>query len=476
MKPTKDKLVFGFLTIILCPASLYLILKISPNLGAAQVNPAGLIAALFLFPAIFILTGWIAFGWIGSALITLVSTGLALLLIGVYKLPVFYLNISAFLMSFLAGYKITKDTNDSTQLAKVEIEEIEEKENTISADLKKHASQHEALNKKAARYSELKDITELFSGSLSLDNTTGLIVKRASKLIPKADRTLIYLVDAKKQELMLKGSVKEELADKIKSKKGDIFDRWVMRQKQPLSILNIDKDFRFSTEEIDIMEIPFKSLIAYPLIAEKRLIGIMHMDSIKPDSFSPDDLRLLGIISDLGAVAIENAMLYQRTTELAIKDSLTDLFLHRYFKERLEAELKRAYLKNYNVSLLMIDIDRFKNYNDKYGHTAGDIMLKRMADIFTQLVDPGDIVARYGGEEFAVLLFGKDRGQAEKIADAIRGKIEKEKFLLRREETHATVSVGVSGFPVDAKTGEALIKTADNNLYKAKKSGRNRVC
>ena len=132
----------------------------------------------------------------------------------------------------------------------------------------------------------------------------------------------------------------------------------------------------------------------------------------------------------------------------------------------------------------LVDVDEscvkgnrsIKDYNDKYGHTAGDILLKRLADILNSLINAGDLISRYGGEEFAILLFETNRKEALDIAEKIRQKIESEKFWLRREETRATISIGIATFPVDAKIKNELIEAADRNLYKAKREGRNRVC
>ena len=476
MNPAKDKIILGSLAIASFLSLYCFIIKISPNIPDEPTGYIGLVGSFLAALNIVILGGWLSLGWVGGAIILTGSAILVMLLANVYQLPIFYLNILIFIITAFTSQKLTKGLSNSTQLYTVDIERFEEQKNSLNVGLEKHRAQNDSLKKKLARYLALKDVTELFSGSLSLDDTIKFIIERGHQLISKAERTLFYLVDSHNQELVLKDSSQPTHFSKIKYKKGDVFDKWVLRQKQPLVVLDADKDFRFSPEETRTREFPFKSLISYPLIAEKRILGLVHMDSRKPDSFTPDDLRLLGIISDLGAVAIENAMLYQKTNELAIKDSLTDLFVQRYFKERIDAELERAHLGNYSIALLMCDIDHFKDYNDKYGHTAGDILLKRLADILNSSINAGDLISRYGGEEFAILLFETNRKEALDIAEKIRQKIESEKFWLRREETRATISIGIATFPVDAKIKNELIEAADRNLYKAKREGRNRVC
>ena len=200
------------------------------------------------------------------------------------------------------------------------------------------------------------------------------------------------------------------------------------------------------------------------------------MDSIEEGAYTQDDLRLFDIIGDLGAVAIQNAFLYSCVQELAIRDSLTGLFVRRYFMKRFQEETRRTARKKGALSLLILDIDHFKSYNDRFGHATGDIVLKYLARIITSSVRGGDMVARYGGEEIAILLINTDKESARKIAESIRKKIEDEPFVLRREKQNLTVSIGISTYPKDSATEEELIKTADARLYKAKNLGRNRVC
>ena len=207
-----------------------------------------------------------------------------------------------------------------------------------------------------------------------------------------------------------------------------------------------------------------------------KIIGVLRMDSLNEGVYTQDDLRLFDIIGNLGAVAIQNAFLYSWIQELAIRDSLTGLFVRRYFMKRFQEEIKRTARKNGALSLLILDIDHFKSYNDKFGHATGDIVLKYLARAMTSSVREGDMVARYGGEEIAILLINTDFERAGKIAESIRKRIEDEPFVLRREKQNLTVSIGLSNYPKDSMSEEELIKIADSRRYKAKSLGRNRVC
>lgn len=142
--------------------------------------------------------------------------------------------------------------------------------------------------------------------------------------------------------------------------------------------------------------------------------------------------------------------------------------------ERLKKEIARSLRSDLAFSLYMIDIDNFKNYNDLYGHIAGDIVLKAISKVILKFGEDG-IVARYGGEEFSMLLPETSKEEAKKIAEDIRNAVKKETIELRRVKTRVTVSIGVASFPEDAKAEDDLILKADNRLYKAKREGRDRV-
>lgn len=371
------------------------------------------------------------------------------------------------------GYRCIKESNLMDTSFNMKLEKMTEESNLAANIIKIKKESIGALKEKLARYETLKGVIESLSTHLSVEDLGALIVENAGRTIYKHSRILFYVVDMNRQDLMLFASRGDM---KVKEKKGDMFDYWVLRRRKPLFIEDLSKDFRFSSEDSGNALGNFSSLISVPLISGNKILGILRMDSPEAALFTQDDLRLLNIISDFGGVTLHNAMLYARAQELAITDSLTGLYVRRYFMERLGEEIKRTALKKASLAVLMIDIDNFKNYNDKYGHTSGDLVLKHLARTIRQMAVEGDIVARYGGEEIVVLLTGKGLRAAAALADEMRRAVKERPLNLRRHETEVTVSIGVSCCPDDAAEADELLKIADARLYKAKNAGRNRVC
>ncbi len=166
-----------------------------------------------------------------------------------------------------------------------------------------------------------------------------------------------------------------------------------------------------------------------------------------------------------------------RLAQLAVTDGLTSLYNHRHFHERLSLEVERSARNGLPLSLLMIDVDHFKHYNDHHGHPAGDEVLRQVARLLAEGRRANDVVARYGGEEFGVILVDTAKFTAAKIAERLRDRVATHPFAHTGSQPGGTlaISVGVATFPDDATDAEGLIRGADTALYGAKHAGRNRV-
>lgn len=222
----------------------------------------------------------------------------------------------------------------------------------------------------------------------------------------------------------------------------------------------------------------FRSLVVIPMIADDTIVGVAVFGQKIPDGFKPQQLQALTIVVSQGSVATAKALLYRKIESLAITDGLTKLHNRRYFQERINEEWARASRYKQVFTVIIMDIDHFKKFNDTYGHAAGDKVLKRVAKVLRGALRNVDVLARYGGEEFIVLLpqTPTDKGfeVAERICRAIRGTPVELGHNL--PIVNVTLSLGVASYPKDAETPEELIELADKALYKAKESGRNRAC
>ncbi len=219
--------------------------------------------------------------------------------------------------------------------------------------------------------------------------------------------------------------------------------------------------------------------ITFPLTTEGEIIGALYLASAQARHYSGEEINMLSTVADRVAVAIENAQLHKETKILTITDDLTGLFNYRYFQDCLKKELKRAERYRRPLSLLILDVDDFKKYNDTYGHWAGNLALKSLAILLeSNIREKVDIAARYGGEEFCLVMPETDKKAAIEVAERVRCAIEENDF--DEEEmgigSKLTVSMGIATYPDDAGDLENLIRNADIALYQAKEAGRNQIC
>jgi diguanylate cyclase (GGDEF)-like protein len=217
--------------------------------------------------------------------------------------------------------------------------------------------------------------------------------------------------------------------------------------------------------------------IDIPLISRGKIMGILRIITEKGTPPSERERHLLSILSNSAAVAIDNSLLHKKTEELTITDGLTELFNYRYFRNKLSDEVRRADRYRQRFSLLMLDLDHFKNVNDQYGHQTGNIVLREVSGIIKQCLRDVDIVARYGGEEFVVILPQTGDNDALMIAERIRSSIEMAYFsnVQGQRDIQITISIGIASYPNGVHTAEQLLDKVDKALYDAKGDGRNKV-
>ncbi len=329
---------------------------------------------------------------------------------------------------------------------------------------------------------EIKEITSLYTAVKDLSNTIKIedtmeiifeILKKIFKYNFKITTDDIYYILI----------IKKEFDFMITKTKG--FDEAIIKENEKSIIQSIlnnispGKGIIYKTgiekENTQTFFSFFKSVLFIPLYAEKKLFGVLFIAVNKENIFNEKQLEYFKILSNQFAISLENAYLYEEVEQMSITDSLTGLYVHRYFQDKLENELKRTSRYSKDLSLVIADIDFFKKVNDTYGHLAGDYILKTIALIMKNNTTPIDTVARYGGEEFVIIFPDIPKDKAHMQAVKIRKEIENYKFKFQNFVIKVTISMGVASYPADALTRRALIEKADKALYRAKQEGRNRV-
>lgn len=221
---------------------------------------------------------------------------------------------------------------------------------------------------------------------------------------------------------------------------------------------------------------PSRSYVAVPLIMMHQVVGIISMQNFSPYAYSDEQVQLLETIASQAAIAIQNARLYEQMHKMAITDSVTQLCTRHHFTTIGHNEVERARRYNRALSVVMVDIDRFKVVNDTYGHAAGDAVLKVVAQTCKQVLRINDHVGRWGGEEFTILLPEANEDGAAMFAERIR-RVVAETFISTPEgkTIQVTISLGVATLRPEITTLEDLVSCADKAMYEAKANGRNQV-
>jgi diguanylate cyclase (GGDEF)-like protein len=246
---------------------------------------------------------------------------------------------------------------------------------------------------------------------------------------------------------------------------------WVGRERKSVYEADLARYHRFTTGEQYLKE-GIRSVVYLPLSIKDQVIGSLILASVKPNAYSHRQIRLLEQVASQIATPIEIGQLYAQAEQRSRIDELTGLFNRRHFEERLKEEIGRHSRYGNVFSLLLLDLDNFKTYNDIYGHPAGDILLTQIGKIIKGSVRSADQAFRYGGDEFAVILPEAAMDDAHVVAERVRAQIAKE---MEDKESAVTCSIGVAIYPADGMISGELVTVADTALYYAKRTGGNRV-
>jgi diguanylate cyclase (GGDEF)-like protein len=340
---------------------------------------------------------------------------------------------------------------------------------------------HTDLYRKLDRFAAIAELTKAITPIRSYEALLQSILDKSAELL-KAEQGSLMLLDQETDALLLeaKKGVISGMTDKMRIPRGVGIAGKVAEMGEPLLVENLESDPR--VRQKNRRHYKTRSFVSVPLKIGDRTIGVLNLsDKTTGEVFNEEDLRLVQSFASHAAVVLERNVLYdqaERLKKLSITDPLTGLLNRRYLEERLEEEISRSSRHARRVSLMMLDIDGFKPYNDTFGHIAGDTLLKLIAESIMNSVRTMDIVSRLGGDEFLVILPETDALLAKQIAERIRSEVERLAVPPRGAERSvktATVSIGIACYPSHGDTIEVLLEQVDKALYLAKLQGKNRT-
>ncbi|HEY5275949.1 MAG TPA: sensor domain-containing diguanylate cyclase [Coriobacteriia bacterium] len=308
----------------------------------------------------------------------------------------------------------------------------------------------------------------------SVDDVTSLVVDGANGILG-AEISSVYLLDMSHWVLRFataQGRPREYFVDEVP------VDTTILGRAHRDG-LAVETDAHAIPDSVDWTREPddVKSHAAVSLRSGEHVVGVLVIGSATSRELTAAELDRLQVIGNQSSLALQNALLHGELERLSVTDRLTELYNHGYFQQRLEEEIGRAERFGHVLSLIMIDIDDFKLFNDTYGHPRGDRVLRSVSDAITSTLRDIDFAARYGGEEFVVVLPETDAAGAAYVAERIRSEVEKLSFASIGVDpsVRKTISVGVATFPTHAHAGAPLIVAADQAMYAAKRNGKNTV-
>lgn len=332
---------------------------------------------------------------------------------------------------------------------------------------------NEELTHRAQQLEALNSIGREITASLDLDGVFETIHAQCARLVDSTSFA-ICLYNRERAEIHYAYLVREgrRREPKIEPLARDAVS-WVIKSGRPVKV----KDMLAREDELPLelseMDSGLRSVLAIPLVRlDNEVTGVLAVASPRADAYTARNQETLAAIGQTAAIAIENARYY----EMATVDQLTKLYLKDYFHQRIDEEMNRARRYGHAFSVLMMDIDSFKDLNDAHGHLAGDRFLQRVGEVIRSTLRSHDIPCRYGGEEFAILLPETEPAEAIVIAERIRRTVADIRIREGRRMVGTTISIGISSYPRSARRSAAdLLRKADRALYQAKREGKDKV-
>ena len=424
---------------------------------------------LFMIPLVFILAPFVlSLTFIGILLLVNFAFFVFYAFLGVLN-PIDVVVLTVLLAAATGSSLLVKGLYSSfASYQKSDIEGRQRRYNTVVTELESIDHRGRKVENELSRISRLYEITKKLAPALKFDElldslldfleenfkfqTAHLLIYAGGKFsrgISKSTGEVDYSLD---EDMILEY---EKVVESLKKREYKTF------------FLSMEED----EDLFETLKVRADTFMAFPMFVGDDLCAVLAIEGAARASYG----RFRILVSQI-ALEFKKVQLYEQVQELSIIDGLTEVHLRRYLMARLEEEVERAGRLGLTFSIAMIDVDNFKNCNDKYGHLVGDVVLKRIAGKLKESVREVDMIARYGGEEFCVVLPETTKKLAMTVAERLRRSVESKDIKAFDENIRATVSLGLATYPEDGKSVEDLIEKADTALYKAKRKGRNIVC
>lgn len=352
---------------------------------------------------------------------------------------------------------------------------INQQQQKLLAFQQKLKSINDKLEKKVKELYQLHQIGNILSSSLNFD----YVLKRGLEGIASVVYVEKGVVLAREKRGKWRGKVSLGIPARAERIKLSPLKNWLVEeavaQRQP-TIFNRLEGVLFHLEGED-KKFSLMNIMTVPLFSKNKLLGVIIVGNNKIESpYLKGEVELVDVFAKEIAISLENAYLHEQVEELAITDGLTNLYNHRYFRQRFAEEFNRSRRYKFPLSLMISDVDIFKGYVDSYGHLKADRALIELGVLVKKELREIDIVARYGGDEFVYILPQTPPQQAFLVAERLKKAVESYRFEGGNgREAKLTLSIGIAGYPLHAQTAEELLKKADEALFQAKKEGRNRI-
>lgn len=337
----------------------------------------------------------------------------------------------------------------------------------------------EEAQRQARRMAMLNEVARAVGSTIEMDDLLELIYQQLSAAIP-CDSYFVGLYDPEKDAHDVRVLVDEGVRfPPTLVPMGSGLASWVMKNRRPLLVrhLSLEGD-RLPVQPMQVgQDRMSESWLGAPIMAGERYLGLLALASYTPNMFSEDDQSLLVSMASQVALALDNAQQHAQVKEQARRDSLTGAYNHGYFLALLARSLEECRAQNAPLSLIMLDVDYFKNYNDLYGHLVGDEALRLLSQAIFSSLPNNAFIGRWGGEEFAIGLPGASAEMAKELAQRIQASLAQAEIKIKNGDrlTNPTVSQGIAVFPFHADRADELVDSADQALYTAKAGGRNQI-